>query len=110
MREFFLAGKQLSWFLLLPLLAAEYISGGITVGIAEKIHKTGIAGLAYYIASPFGLVMLTDGFAKFLQRIKKVTAGETINLLFGHKARIASVVTLLLLYPISIGATMPTFS
>ena len=46
--------------------------------------------------------MLAYGFAKFFQRIKKYTAGETIGLLFGHKARIAAVVTLLLLYPISI--------
>ena len=37
-QEYFLAGRQLSWFLLLPLLAAEYISGGTTVGIAEKLH------------------------------------------------------------------------
>lgn len=100
--EFFLAGRGLPWLLLLPLLAAEYISGGTTVGIAEKLHKTGIAGLAYYIASPFGLVMLAYGFAKFFQRIKKVTVGETIDLLFGRRTRIASVVVLLLLYPLSI--------
>ena len=101
-QEFFLAGRQLSWPLLLPLLAGEYIGGYATVGVAEKLHMTGIAGLAYFIGSPIGLVMLAYGFAKFYQRIKKFTAGETINLLFGHKTRIASVIILLILYPLSL--------
>ncbi len=108
--EYFLAGRQLSWPLLLPLLAAEYISGGATVGIAEKLHMTGISGLAYYMASPLGLTMLAYGFAKFYQRIKKFTVGETVNLLFGHKTRIATVIILLLLYPLSLCTSGPALA
>ena len=66
-QEYFLAGRQLAWPLLLPLLAAEYINGSSTVGIVEKLHMTGISGLAYYIASPIGLIILAYGFAKFYQ-------------------------------------------
>ncbi len=109
-QEYFLAGRQLSWPLLLPLLAAEYISGGTTVGIAEKLHMTGIAGLAYHIASPLGLVMLAYGFARFYQRIKKFTVGETVNLLFGHKARIATVIILLTIYPLSLCTAAPALA
>ena len=108
--EYFLAGRQLSWPLLLPLLAAEYIGGYATVGVAEKLHMTGIAGLAYFIGSPLGLVMLAYGFAKFFQRIKKFTAGETIDLLFGHKARIATVLILLTLYPVSLCTESPALA
>ena len=108
--EFFLAGRQLSWIYLLPLLAAEYISGSATVGIAEKLHMTGIAGLAYFIVSPLGLVMLAYGFARFYQRIKKFTVGETIFLLFGHKVRIVSVIILLILYPLSLCTAFPALA
>ncbi|MFH1639490.1 MAG: sodium:solute symporter family protein [Chloroflexota bacterium] len=101
-QEFFLAGRQLPWIFLLPLLAAEYISGGTTVGVAEKLHKTGIFGLTYYLASPFGLLMLAYGFAKFFQQIKKTTVGETIKLLFGEKTRFVVVLTLISLYPFTI--------
>ncbi len=41
-REFFVAGGNLPWVILTPFLMAEFITGGTTVGIAEKIHQGGI--------------------------------------------------------------------
>ncbi len=102
-QEFFIAGGQLHWILLTPLLMAEYISSGNTVGIAEKAHQSGISILWYYIGSPVGLALLAFTFAKFYKQIKKITLGEVYALLFDRKTRLAAVVTLIAMYTFSNG-------
>ena len=100
-REFFVAGGNLPWILLTPFLMAEYISGGTTVGVAESAHKTGISIFWYYIGAPIGLSALAFGFAKFYQKIKKVTVGEAFGILFDRKTRLICVITLVFLQMIS---------
>ncbi len=102
-REFFIAGGNLPWVLLLPFLLAEYISGGTTVGVAEKVHKDGITALIYYLAGPIGLSFLAFGFVKFYHSIKRITVGEAFHFLFDEKTRKASAITLLTLGTVSQG-------
>lgn len=99
--EFFVAGAQLRWPLLIPFLAAEYISGSTTVGIAEKVHKSGIAYLVYYVAAPVGMALLAFCFAKFYHSIKKMTVGEAFGVLFDRRARLACALTIIVLYGIT---------
>jgi solute:Na+ symporter, SSS family len=100
-REFFVAGGNLPWILLTPFLMAEYISGSTTVGVAESAHKTGISIFWYYFGAPIGLTALAYGFARFYQKIQKVTVGEAFGLLFDRKTRLLCVLVLGVLQMVS---------
>jgi len=105
-REFFIAGGELPWFMLVPFLIAESITAASTVGNAEMAHESGVIALWYYIGAPFGLAILAFGFAKFYQTIRKITIGEAFAVLFDRKARMACAIFLLISSAILIG-TVP---
>ena len=105
-REFFIAGGQLSWIMLVPLLMAEYVTASATVGNAEMAHDSGVISLWYFMGAPIGLTVLAFGFAKFYQTIRKITIGEAFATLFDRKTRLACAVFLLVSSALAIG-TVP---
>ncbi len=94
-REFFVAGGNLSWPMLMPFLIAEFVSATATVGVAEMAYESGVMALVLYIGIFLGLIVLAFGLAKFYTSIKKITVGEVFALLFDQKNRLACVLFLL---------------
>ncbi len=93
-REFFIAGASLPWFLLVPFILAEYISSGAMVGATEMAHGFGLQALWNPIAAPIGICLLVFGVATFYKRINKITLGEAFGVLFDSKTRLACVIFL----------------
>ena len=104
-RDFFVAGGKLPWILLVPLLMAEYVSSGNTIGSAEMAHQSGVISLWYFIGAPLGLLALVWGLVKFYQHIKKITVGEAFAVLFDKKTRLVCVLILLGAAMLSLGGT-----
>jgi len=94
-REFFVAGGQLPWMLLVPFLLAEFISSGTTVGVAEKAHKDGISILFLFAGAPVGLTLVAFVFVRFYHSIKKISVGEALLVLFDSKTKYACVTAIL---------------
>jgi SSS family solute:Na+ symporter len=88
-REFFVAGANLSWFLLLPFVGAEFASSWIAVGNAEMAHKTGIAVLMYFVGTPIGVLLTVFVLSAFYVRLRMVSVGEVFGVLFDQKTRLA---------------------
>ncbi|MFC1899341.1 sodium:solute symporter [Chloroflexota bacterium] len=95
-REFFIAGGNLRWPLLVPFLMAAYISSGTLVGAAEMAHGSGIQALWQPLAAPIGIALLVFGVAGFYKRINKITLGEVFGTLFDQKTRRVFVIMLFL--------------
>ena len=70
-REFFVAGGQLPWIMLVPFLMAEYLASSSTVGAVEMAHEKGIISFSYSIGAILGLTLLAFGLVKFYKSIKK---------------------------------------
>jgi len=102
-REFLVAGGQLPWILLMPLLMAELVTANTTVALAEYAHKSGIDMLWFYIGSSTGLILLGFVFAKFYASLKKVTLGEMFATLFDRRTRLTCVITMISLSTMSAG-------
>jgi len=94
-REFFVAGGQLPWVMLVPFLMAEYLASSSTVGAVEMAHESGIISFSYSIGAILGLIVLAFGLVKFYKVIKKITLGEAFLVLFDTKTRLAAVILLL---------------
>ncbi len=88
-REFFIAGGGLSWYLIVPLLGAEFIGTSVTVGSSEMAHASGIQGFWHFIPNPIAFIVIAFLFVKLYQTISKVTLGEAVGLLFDQKTRMA---------------------
>ena len=104
-REFFIAGGQLPWIMLVPFWMAEYVAVSATVGNAELAHKSGIISIWYQVGAPIGLSLLVFGLAKFYKTIRKVTVGEAFGILFGTRTRLAALVILFIANTFSFGAS-----
>jgi len=100
-KEFLVAGGNLPWFLLVPFLMAEYITGSTTVGVTEHAHKEGVSILMYYLGSPVGLTLLAFIFAGFYKSLKKMTLGEVVGSVFDRKTRLLCVIAMLVLNTIT---------
>lgn len=94
-REFFVAGGQLSWLLLMPFLMAEYITTTAVVGTTEMAHDLGVVSILYYLGAPLGATLFVFGLAKFYVSIKKITIGEAFAILFDRRTRLACVLILM---------------
>jgi len=94
-REFLIAGGQLRWFLLLPLLMSELVTANTTVALAEYGHMSGISQLTFYIGSSIGFLLLGFVFVKFYKSLNKVTMGEIFATLFDRRTRLTCVLTMI---------------
>lgn len=87
-RDFFVAGGQLSWFLLVPFLMGEFTSTTATVGTAEMAHRYGVVTIWFFVGTPMGLTLLAFGLVKFYVSLKGTTIGEVFALLFDQRNRL----------------------
>jgi len=94
-REFFVAGGQLSWLLLMPFMMGQYITTTAVVGTTEMAHELGVVSMVYYLGSLLGAALFIFGLAKFYVSIKKITIGEAFAILFDRRTRLACVLILM---------------
>ena len=94
-REYFVAGAQLSWPLITPLLMAQFVTTTAAVGTAEMAHELGVVSLLYFVGYPVGAAIFVLGVAKFYTSIKKITIGEAFAILFDRRTRLACVLLVL---------------
>jgi len=88
-REFFVAGANLSWFLLLPFVGAELATSWIAVGNAQMAHETGISVLMYFGGTVIGVLATVFLLSAFYVRLKMVSVGEVFGFLYDKKTRLA---------------------
>ena len=88
-REFFIAGGGLSWYLIVPLLGAEFIGISVTVASSEMAHASGIQLFWHFIPNPIAFLVIAFLFVKVYQTISKVTLGEAVGVLFDRRTRLA---------------------
>ena len=88
-REFFIAGGGLSWYLIVPLLGAEFIGTSVTVGSAEMAHASGIQMYWHFIPNPIAFLVIALVFVKFYQTLSRITLGEAVGILFDRRTRLA---------------------
>ena len=88
-REFFIAGGGLSWYLIVPLLGAEFIGVSVTVGSSEMAHASGIQLYWHFIPNPIAFLAIAFLFVKFYQTLSKITLGEAVGVLFDQRTRLA---------------------
>jgi len=94
-REFFVAGGQLPWLLLVPFMMAQYITTTAVVGTTEMAHELGVVSIVYYLGSLLGAALFIFGLVKFYVSIKKITIGEAFAILFDRRTRLACVLILM---------------
>lgn len=104
-RDFFVAGGQLPWFLLVPFLMGEFIHSTATVGTAEMAHELGVVAIWYFVGAPIGLTILAFGLVKFYVSLKGITVGEVFAVLFDQRNRMVCVCFLLVSTSMVLGAS-----
>ena len=74
--DYFLAGRNLSFFPLICTLVAAQIGGGMLIGTSKDAYAIGFSGLAYTIGFSLGFLLLGLGLASRLQTLSVSTTAE----------------------------------
>ena len=90
--DYTLAGRNVSWVIVLATTAATMIGGGASVGMTSRVYEVGIA--AAFITSGWHLQLIFTGLwvAPKLRKLNLVTVGDYFELKFGKFARLLAVI------------------
>lgn len=75
-KDYFLAGKDLTlWPLVFTLLATQ-VGGGMLLGTAQEAYTVGFYGFTYTLGMAIGFILLGAGFASRMQSLNVATTAE----------------------------------
>lgn len=97
--DYFLAGRNLTFWQVTFTLLATQIGGGMLLGTAQEAYQVGLYGLLYNISMVIGFFMLASGIASRLQSMGVSTTAEIFethyqSLTLKKFASLCSIVTL----------------
>jgi SSS family transporter len=95
--DFSVAGRSLTPWVLVGTMLATWIGTGSILGNAGKAYQTGLAALMLPMGGVFGIIILTQIAGK-VRAFEKFTVPEIIGDRYGSKARILSVIALVIAY------------
>lgn len=103
--DYFLAGKNISFFPLLMTLIATQIGGGLILGSAEEAFRYGWVVLLYPLGACLGLLVLASGIGKRMARFNVSTVAALFEVVYGSikLKKLASLLSILSLFMILIG-------
>ena len=89
--DFTLAGRRVSWGVLLATSAATMVGGGMSIGLISKVYEVGIAVAIASTGAYFSLILTGLFLAPKLRGLNLITVGDYFELKFGGLARILSI-------------------
>jgi len=95
--DFSVAGRTLTPWVLVGTMLATWIGTGSILGNAGKAYQTGFAALMLPLGGVLGIIILTQIAGK-VRAFEKFTVPEIIGDRYGSKARILSVIALVMAY------------
>ena len=90
--DYTIAGRQLSWIVVLSTTAATMVGGGASVGMVSQVYKIGIAAAVLTCAWHLQLIITGLWIAPRLRGMNLITIGGFFELKFGVFARTLAVV------------------
>ena len=89
--DFTLAGRGVSWGVLLATSAATMVGGGMSIGIVSRVYEVGIAAAIASTGAYFSLIITGLFLAPKLRGLNLITVGDYFELKFGGFARVLSI-------------------
>ena len=90
--DYTIAGRQLSWIVVLSTTAATMVGGGASVGMVSQVYKIGIAAAVLTCAWHLQLIVTGLWIAPRLRGMNLITIGGFFELKFGVFARTLAVI------------------
>jgi solute:Na+ symporter, SSS family len=81
--DYFLASRQLGWFLLMMTFTATQIGGGFILGTADAASQDGIYAIAFPLGYCLGFLALGLGFGARLRSLELETASDVFERYYG---------------------------
>jgi len=98
--DYFLAGKNLSFFPLTMTFIATQIGGGIILGSAEEAYRIGWVAILYPLGCVLGLLVLGLGLGRKLAKFKVSTVAQIFEVAYGSAMlkKLASLLSIISLF------------
>lgn len=94
--DLLVAGRGLGIMLVAVSMAAEYMGGLGTIGVAEIAYDSGMGVVWYHIASACGLILFGLGFAHHYRKYRVITVPEYMYYLYDIRSwKVASVLNVI---------------
>jgi solute:Na+ symporter, SSS family len=106
MDDFFLAGRQMSWWAVGLSVMATQISAITFIGTTGQAYTDGMRFLVVYFGLPFAMVILCVTLVPFFYRAKVFTAYEYLERRFDSRTRTLTSLLFLLSRGLSVGVTL----
>lgn len=81
--DYFLAGKQISFFPLMMTFIAFLVGGGLVLGSAEEAYRYGWSVILYPLGACLGLVILACGIGKRMMQFPVSTIAQVLEIGYG---------------------------
>lgn len=100
--DYFLAGKNISFFPLMMTFVATQVGGGLVLGSAEEAYKYGWAVLLYPLGACLGLILLSLGLGKRMASFQVSTVAQLFEVVYKSKTlkKVASCLSIISLFMI----------
>lgn len=100
--DYFLAGKQVSFFPLMMTFIALLVGGGLVLGASEEAYQYGWTVMLYPLGACLGLVLLGCGIGKRMMQFPVSTIAQVLEIAYGSVKlkKIASLFSILSLFMI----------
>ena len=82
-KDYFLAGKNVSFFPLMMTFLATQVGGGIILGSADESYLYGWPVFFYPLGSALGLILLGCGFGRKLATLQVSTIAQIFEVVYG---------------------------
>jgi len=104
-QDYFLAGKNISFFPLMMTFLATQAGGGVILGAAEEAYRFGWAVLLYPLGVALGLMLLGLGIGKRLAQFPVSTVAQIFEVVYRSTMlkKIASLLSVISLFMILVG-------
>jgi Na+/proline symporter len=104
--DFFLAGREMSWWAAGLSVMATQISAITFVGTTGQGYTGGMSFLAFYFGLPFAMVVLSVTLVPFFYRARVYTAYQYLERRFDSRTRTLTSLLFLLSRGLSVGVTL----
>lgn len=100
--DYFLAGRDVSFFPLMMTFLAALVGGGVVLGAAEEAYRYGWAVILYPFGAALGLIALGAGVGRKLAQFQVATIAQLFEEVYQSKRlrQIASVLSIVTLFMI----------
>ena len=93
--DYTLAGRNVSWVIVLATTAATMVGGAMSVGFVSRVYEVGIAAAVVTIGAYISLILTGLFIAPKLRGLDLITVGDYFDLKYGKLARmLAAVLTI----------------